>query len=162
MIGRRRRILNVGLSALLAFSLSAKVAVMSRDLPEPRSDPETPIVAALAAAGFGVDFRPGTAVPRVVVARSGSCRLRVMIATPGGWDRDLIRQLAKPGDRIAFLFRGAFYSDQPLIRTALDHYWARVRRSVGIGAMPHTILAMIASSGCDIGSIDWPMAVGET
>jgi hypothetical protein len=90
-----------------------------------------------------------------VTANSGSCRLLVIRSPALGWDRDLIRRYAEPGDDVFVVFRGQVYADQPTFWTVFDALWSRFRRELGFNAWPSPAFAVVARPGCEAGRLPW-------
>jgi hypothetical protein len=57
----------------------------------------------------------------LVQASSGNCRLRIVEVDANGATRDKVRLITTPLDRIAFIFDGMIYADQPMLRTAFSY-----------------------------------------
>jgi hypothetical protein len=147
--------------AVLIVTVAAKVSIAGRELTEPPAQPEKPFVDLLRAQGFDVTLRSDSN-PAVMRAVAGACRLSAAIASPAGWDREVVRRLAHDGDRTYFVFRGTVYATQPVIRTSLHYYWWRARRSFGIDARLSPVLALIASPACDAATTVRPFLAHST
>ena len=90
-----------------------------------------------------------------VRAGAGPCRLLVIRSPAIGWDRDLIRRHAEPGDDVFVVYRGRIFQEQPTFRTVLDFLWARLLRELGLNAHSVPILAIIASKDCQAAEMPW-------
>jgi hypothetical protein len=141
--------------AVLIVTVGVKVSSAGRRLSEPPPQPEKPYVDLLEKHGFDVTLRSDTN-PSLVRAVAGTCRLSAAIVSPAGWDRAVIRSLARDGDRTYFVFSGTVYPAQPLLRTSLHYYWWRAQRSFGIDAGLAPVLALIVSPACDAGAVTRP------
>lgn len=141
--------------AVLIVTVAAKVSIAGRELSEPPAQPEKPFMEQLRAHGFAVTLQ-AESNPAVMRAAVGVCRLSAAIASPAGWDREVVRRLAHDGDRTYFVFRGTVYATQPVVRSSLHYYWWRAQRSFGIDAQLSPVLALIASPGCDAATVTQP------
>jgi hypothetical protein len=92
---------------------------------------------------------------RLVQATSGNCRLRVVELDSNGATRDKVRLITTQRDRIAFIFDGMIYTDQPMIRTALSYSWTRLLNRVGVAAPQKLVLGVAASDGCSLEKLPW-------
>jgi hypothetical protein len=92
---------------------------------------------------------------RLVQASSGNCRLRVVEVDSNGATRDKVRLITMQRDRIAFIFDGMIYADQPMIRTALSYSWTRLLNRVGVAAPQKLVLGVAASDGCSLEKLPW-------
>jgi hypothetical protein len=91
----------------------------------------------------------------LIHASSGECQLRVLETDATGWNRDRVRHFATKADRIAFIFDGEIYSEQPIALTSLWHLWTRFRKKIGVPAPTKPVLAVAASQGCVLEKLPW-------
>jgi hypothetical protein len=65
------------------------------------------------------------------VGRSiASCRMRLLIASNDGADRDMMRSLAAVAESLIFVYLGKVYQKQPILLTV--SLWARAPRKLGL------------------------------
>lgn len=76
------------------------------------------------------------------------CRVLIATVSPLGWHRHVIREVKPEGSRLVYVFKGQLYEDQPLLRTWLDHYWVRLRQSIGRAPSVSPTIAVVQSSEC--------------
>jgi hypothetical protein len=98
------------------------------------------------------DFVEGRPMIR---ATAGVCRMLVAKSPAIGWDRDVLRQLVTPGDRMFVVYRGKVYADQPTWLTVSEFLWARLRREIGFNAQAAPVLAVIAAENCGAERLSW-------
>jgi hypothetical protein len=92
---------------------------------------------------------------RLVHATSDECRLRLLEVDANGSSRDRVRLFATETDRIAFIFSGQVYSDQPMVLTALSYLWTRFQNRMGLPARAAAVLGVAASQGCSLEKLPW-------
>ena len=90
-----------------------------------------------------------------VRAGGGACRLVVVKSPPFGWDRELIRRQAAPGDEVFIVFGGKTYTEQPTWLTVSDFLWARFRRELGFEAEAAPVFGVIAAKSCAAERFPW-------
>ena len=89
-------------------------------------------------------------------ATTASCRLQILKLNPDGSDRDLVRHLAMGTDyRLFFVFRGTVYTQQPTLRTVLNHFWSRFLRVLGFIRHNTPVIAVLAGSSCAAEQLPW-------
>lgn len=86
---------------------------------------------------------------------AGDCHLLVINATPEGWVRDAVRQLASRNDEVFFVFDGTVYQDQPTWHTRMHYYWRQLNRFTGRAIPARPVLGIVASPGCDLRDMPW-------
>jgi hypothetical protein len=91
----------------------------------------------------------------LVQAASGNCRLRVVEVDANGATRDKVRLITAELDRIAFIFAGTVYADQPMVRTAFSYSWTRLLNRIGVAAPQKLVLGVAASNGCSLEKLPW-------
>lgn len=140
---------------LAAISVGGKLllGVMPRDADED-ANVKAAIAGFLSGHGFSIEQgdTPGTAF---VWASNGSCRFALGAVAPRGWDRDAIRRLADPDDRIFYVIDGERYEYQPAWRTWLRDGWRRLNRHLGRRIANRPDLGAIASPACDVRNLHW-------
>lgn len=144
------------LAAVLVLSLSLKVtgAAKRDDSSESRMRAET--LAFIERSGFRVSKITQDLDLVLIAAGNGrGCKLTVAIVSLQGWHRHLMHQIVLPDERLAFVFGGALYPDQPIWRTRMQHYWNQVHRYAGLPLPLRPVLAVIAGPACDLGPVKW-------
>jgi hypothetical protein len=91
----------------------------------------------------------------VVRVSSGDCRLRILESHPWGWNRDAAELYVREHQRVAFVFDGTIYADQPIVRTTLSYVWTFVQWKLGIEAPWQPVLLVAANSDCSIEHLPW-------
>lgn len=143
------------LAVLLAGSISAKLVLGGTPDHRVAEEAERARVAAvMAAQGFRIARAEDPDSPFVGVER-GDCRALVAAVAPQGWHRDILRRLARPGDRVAFLVGGEVLDDQPVWRTFRDYYWRRLNRFLGREVAGGSVHGVLATPGCDLTAPGW-------
>jgi hypothetical protein len=144
--------LGIGLGLALAASLFLKVSGLSH--PTPTAALDTALVfpgevtTLLEQQGFHVSLlTPKDDLPWVV-GTAGDCQVRVTEVAPQGWQQGLLTALAR-NQHLVFLFDGAGYPEQPMMRTRADFYWTRLNRYLGREAPSRPVLAVLSSSACE-------------
>lgn len=90
-----------------------------------------------------------------IVASTGVCRILAVRSPAMGWDRDLVRRQASPGDEVLVLYRGKIYNEQPTLRTVSDFLWGRILRELGINSTERAIYAIISPKSCNASFLPW-------
>jgi hypothetical protein len=143
------------LGLALVFTVGPKALPTFRvDYRTPPRQAEPQIVAFLLAHGFEA-YSEQRRFGRLVHATSDECRLRVLEVDPNGSNRDTVRLIATETDRIAFIFSGQIYSDQPMVLTALSYSWTRLQSRMGLPARAAAVLGVTASQGCSLEKLPW-------
>jgi hypothetical protein len=90
----------------------------------------------------------------VIHATAGLCRMLVARPSAYGYDRDIIRGLAR-SDQVFVVFRGTIYPEQPVWLTILDHLWSRILRETGVVGHLTPVIAVIAPTRCEAEKLPW-------
>ena len=101
---------------VLAASLSLKLLAVPdarAESPEAEAALREGLRAFLAAEGFAAEAEDGFSGMPAALGERGACRVLLASVAPQGYHRDLIFSKASPEDKVAFLFRGQAYADQP-------------------------------------------------
>jgi len=143
------------LGLALVFTIVPKALLTFRvDYRTPPPQEETQIITFLLAHGFEA-YSEQRRFGRLVHATSDECRLRVLEVAANGSTRDTVRLIATETDRIAFIFSGQLYSDQPMVLTALSDSWTRLQNRMGLPARAKVVLGVAASQGCSLEKFPW-------
>jgi len=144
---------------LLILSVGGKIAVGHQS---PRGAEGTierttkvEIAAFLNHQGFRVDSSIDQPESPFVSAVAADCHLIAMLAAPQGWNRSILRLLAKGQDQILFVYSSTIYQDQPVWLTWTDHYWRLLNRYAGRKLPAQPVLGVVASSTCNLRDMPW-------
>jgi hypothetical protein len=138
------------LAVLLPLTLFWKLTVKADNNDRPADD----VMAFLARQGFhevvteDVNFRGIRAV-------NGTCRMRIIMPSYYGADRDMIRDLATADDSVMFVHRGRVYREQPILLTVPAELWGRALRKMGLANHHTPVLAVVAQHQCDADRLPW-------
>lgn len=148
------RTAKLGLAVALALTVPLKFMLPSTARPGRDHDLSAPVSAFLTRHGFQsrVEQRPAGLF---IHATAGGCRMLIREATPQGWNRDSIDAVGRQVGRIAYVFDGATYDEQPVVQTTLSFYWTRLRAQMGLNPARHPVLAVAASEPCAIEALPW-------
>ncbi|MGF9763377.1 hypothetical protein AAII07_50420 [Microvirga sp. 0TCS3.31] len=144
--------LGIGLGLVLAASLFLKVSGLAHPTSTAAADtaPVFPgeVTTLLEQQGFHVSLlTPKDDLPWVV-GTAGDCQVRVTEVAPQGWQQGLLTALAQD-QHLVYLFGGASYAEQPVMRTRAGSYWNRLNRYVGREAPSRPVLAVLSTSACE-------------
>jgi hypothetical protein len=92
---------------------------------------------------------------RRILAVNNTCRMRVMIASSDGADRDMTRSLVAADESLIFVHQGKVYQEQPILLTVSAQMWARALRKMGLTDRNESVLAVVAQRQCDADRIPW-------
>jgi hypothetical protein len=92
---------------------------------------------------------------RGIVAVNNFCRMRVMVASDDGADRDMIRSLAAADESLIFVHHGKVYQEQPTLLTVVAELWARLFGKLGLANSHEFVLAVASQHRCDIERLPW-------
>jgi hypothetical protein len=91
----------------------------------------------------------------LIHATAGTCRLDVVEASPDGWNRDVIRDLAKKSDQLFIVFRGEVYAEQPTWMTVTHYLWTMHLRKLGLVRREMPVIAVAATASCNAKQLPW-------
>ena len=82
------------------------------------------------------------------------CRMLVTNSPVLGWDRDVVARSATAGDHVFVVYRGKVYAERPswLI---VSYLWSRFLRELGLKVQSTSVLAVIATTGCNAERLPW-------
>lgn len=152
---RTRYIAEAGLALALVLTLSLKIAfgpAVSAEMPVPA---ETLVAAFLERQGFAVGPLLPDIDPPMLPAQRPDCNLRVTKVSPSGWHRDVLAQLARPDEKLLFVFRGKAFPSQPVWQTFTDHYRRLLLGYAGFHSPEQQVLGILASQACALGDLPW-------
>lgn len=141
---------------LLCIGLAFKLALTGRTPPEPAQIVSGTFTEFLEAKGFTVAPSTELAEFGAIHAEARDCTLLAMNIAPQGWQRDMVRSQAERDDTLLFVFEGIAYPRQPVLLTWLEHYRARLVRSLQMTASFRPVVAIVASPECDVANMNWP------
>jgi hypothetical protein len=144
---------------LLVLSVGGKI-LLSHESPliaEANMDgaAKVDLLAFLDRQGFRVHSAKDSPESEFVSAAAGNCHLIASVIAPQGWNRSVLRQLAKGQDQLLFIYDGNFYPDQPVWLTWTDHYWRLLNRYAGRKLPFHPVLGIVGSSDCNLRNKPW-------
>jgi hypothetical protein len=142
-----RVLASVALALLLVVSLAAKAVVYERS--DPGDAPLAPDTGELflLARDFAVTPPvPETSPPWFIGERDG-CHVAIATVSAFGWDRSAVA-FAAAGQVVRFVYRGAVYDEQPVLRTKVDAYWHKALDYLGASAGPVIVRAVLTGPGC--------------
>jgi len=138
------------LAVFLPLTLFWKLTVKAANDDRPRDD----VIAFLARQGFqeivteDLNFRG-------IRAANGTCRMRIIMPSYYGADRDMIRNLVTADDTLIFVHRGRVYQEQPILLTVSTELWAHALRKMGLADHHTPALAVVAQRQCDADRLPW-------
>jgi hypothetical protein len=138
------------LAVLLPLTLVWKLTVK----PENNDQPEKDIVAFLARHGFHAVVAEDMILPGIR-AVNGTCRMRIMMPSYYGADRDLTRSLVAADESLMFVHQGRIYQEQPILQTVWAELWTRSLRKIGVIDHRVPVLAVVAQSQCEAERLPW-------
>jgi hypothetical protein len=132
------------LGVILALSLGFKASGQISGTEAP-ADGNADVLAFLQTHGFVVDeIHPDSLW---ISAAAGDCTLQIATVSPLGWERDVIVESAGTA-KLSYVFAGQTYAEQPVLQTALTHYWQRLRGYVRLPSHQYRVRAVIAGDRC--------------
>lgn len=90
--------------------------------------------------------------------RPPGCLLTLALMAPQGWHGGVVRSLLAPGEELFFVFDGAVYAEQPVMRSRFRLYWTLVLRRLGIDAALHPLFGVVATPVCAARDLPWNTA----
>ncbi|MCO6049145.1 hypothetical protein NGM99_05000 [Mesorhizobium sp. RP14(2022)] len=132
---------------VLAVSLSAKVHAFRSAEKAPDTNGGPDIAAFLSERGFSVAHAAPNTAPEWVTGTMGSCKVRIADVSPQGWYRSIISE-ERAKQRVAYSFEGTLYEDQPVLRTRLADYRARLLNYLSMMATPALVRAILVNPDC--------------
>jgi len=84
-----------------------------------------------------------------------ACQMLIALSSPRGWDRDMIRKLARSDDQSFVVFHGRVYAEQPMLRTVAEFLWSRLLGELGLEARAAPVVAVSAPPSCDAKGLPW-------
>ena len=91
----------------------------------------------------------------IIRATRDDCSMLVMKASPRGWDRDVIHQLAGESAGVFVIFRGDVYAQQPTRLTMASYIWSNLLRELGLRRHAIPVIAVAAQANCNAESLPW-------
>jgi hypothetical protein len=142
------------IALVVVFSVGFKFVAFSR-IPKPNGLIEQRLENFFSQNGYSVELPEKGADPFFLSLRSGSCSMRVYLASPEGWHRFIIGQQRLPLETTFFIFNGIKYVDQPIWTTWFSYQeW---RLSILFGQRPpmKPVLGVNLSSECAKAALPW-------
>ena len=138
------------IAVLLPLTLAWKLTVRADN----KDHLENDVIAFLTRHGFDAVVAEGTNFRRILAVNS-SCRMRMMIASNDGADRDMMRSLVAADESLIFVHQGKVYQEQPILLTVSAEVWARALRKIGWADRHKFVLAVVAQRQCDAARLPW-------
>jgi hypothetical protein len=138
------------IAILLPLTLAWKLTVKA-DRNDRR---EEDVIAFLTRQGFHTVVAEDTNFRRIL-AVNNTCRMRVMIASSDGADRDMTRSLVAADESLIFIHQGKVYQEQPILLTVSAQMWARALRKMGVTDRHEFVLAVVAERQCQADRLPW-------
>jgi hypothetical protein len=141
-------------------SLALKVHVFRISSPPAAIDQNgSDIATFLAREGYLVS-REANSAPTWIGGTKALCTVRVADISPDGWFEAIVKEQTR-GELLKFAFEGAFYENQPTIRTKLSKYKARFLTYFSIESAPVLVRAVSTSDKCsaDVFSPDFALGL---
>jgi hypothetical protein len=134
----------------LLLSVAWKLAARS----DTDNKPEDGVMAFLTRQGFRTAVSSDMTFPSLVAAND-LCRMRIMIASQDGADRDRLRNVLAADERLIFVHHGEVYQEQPILLTVATELLARPLRKMGLTRRDDLVLAVLAQRRCDVERLPW-------
>jgi hypothetical protein len=138
------------LAVLLPLTLVWKLTVRAENDDHPEDD----IIAFLSQQGFHAVVSEGM-ILRGIQAVNGTCRMRIMMPSYYGADRDMVRNLVAADESLMFVHQGKVYQEQPILLTVSAELWARALHKMGLVDRPVPVLAVVAQRQCEAERLPW-------
>ena len=138
------------LAVLLPLTLVWKLTVRA----ENDDHPEDYIIAFLSQQGFHAVVSEDM-ILRGIRAVNGACRMRIMMPSYYGADRDMVRNLVAADESLMFVHRGKVYQKQPILLTVSAELWGRALHKIGVVDRPVPVLAVVAQRRCEAERLPW-------
>ena len=135
---------------LIPLTLAWKISV-GADNPNEFRDR---IVDFLAPRGFAVTTEDVMALPRLIHATRGECRMLFVDRLGTGWTRQLMESYGEATDRNFIIFRGKIYDGDPTWLTVTSGIYFRMLRRLGLGRSA-MVVGATASPACDPERLAW-------
>jgi hypothetical protein len=138
------------LAVLLPLTLVWKLTVKAENNDQPEDD----VIAFLARQGFHAVVAEDLVV-RGIRAVKGTCRMRIMMPSYFGADRDLVGNLVAADESLMFVHQGRLYQEQPILLTVPAELWAHALRKMGLIDRHMPVLAVAAQRQCEAERLPW-------
>lgn len=143
------------LASVLAVSLAAKGAINVEASPADQAHLAQRLEALFEPAGLRV-YRPQPFAGTISIrAQRGSCNAWAVEYSPHGTAADIITAEAGKIGPLRFAYHGQLFNQPPRIRALLSFYLWREARRLGFPAKRRPVIAVAASSSCDLERLDW-------
>jgi hypothetical protein len=112
------------------------------------------VVAYLESAGYDIAYDHEADPVYFAVHRKG-CEMRIYLASPEGWHRDIIRRLGEAQLSSFFVYDGEIFDEQPVWTTWLEFQMQRIKSTLGLQNATKPVLGISSSAGCRRNEIIW-------
>jgi hypothetical protein len=92
---------------------------------------------------------------RRILALNSFWRMRLLIASNDGADRDMMRSLAAVAESLIFVYLGKVYQEQPILLTVSAELWARAPGKLGLTDHHLPVLALVGQNRGDVERLFW-------
>jgi hypothetical protein len=138
------------LAVLLPLTVVWKLTVKAED----NGQSEKEVVGFLVRQGFHAAVAEDMTLPGIR-AVNATCRMRIMMPSYYGADRDLTRNLVAADESLMFVHQGRVYQEQPILLTLSAEMWARSLRRIGVIDHYVPVLAVVAQRQCEAERLPW-------
>jgi hypothetical protein len=145
-----RPALSVALGLTLVLSLMLKLPGLTGLAAATRANVITPDVATLLERyGYEVQHHVDESDTSLTWTSGSAAECHILVASVAlqGWHNSLIAQMAS-GNRLAYMFNGRVYAEQPILRTRAQHYWTKFQNYLGLDVPIHPLFAVITVPAC--------------
>jgi hypothetical protein len=141
------------LIALLPVTLAWKI-VAPTDM---KSEAKEPMIEFLSRYRFEVEVTDQNVLEGMplIHARAGSCQMHIIEASPDGWNRELVQDLARSSDDLFIVFGGRTYHEYPTWRAVTHRLWSKYLRKLGVPVNAMPVLVVAATASCDAENLPW-------
>ena len=148
------RAISLGFAALLALSLTGKLALARAEPPPDEGLFAARTAALLESSGFAAssERRP---LGMAVYGARGDCRLMVREYDPHGTFAESHAQVARRVGRLGFVYRGTISDRAPKLMPLTEYFVGRELRRIGLPVPRAPILAVSATDGCALDGVRW-------
>lgn len=151
-----RRWLKLACLLVIVCGVGLKLAISRQIDAEPPPPLKAEVAIFLTQQGFTITSSTNNLdLALVEAARGPDCALTVAVMAPQGWHGGVVRSLLPPGEDLFFVFDGAIYNHQPVMRSRLQLYATLLARRLGFAAPLHPLLGVMAPPACNAQALPW-------
>jgi hypothetical protein len=138
------------IATFFSLSLAWKLSIGAQS----DGHPEERVIAFLTRQGFDAVVIQDTDY-RGILAVNNSCRMRMIIVSGDGSDRDRMRSLVTTDESLVFVYQGKVYQEQPTLLTVSAELCTRQLRKIGVTNRHDAVFAVLAQRQCDVERLPW-------